>query len=128
MLFGLKNLSKKSIGDIGESYAEKYLKRKRYKILERNFKNKLGEIDIICSKDNSLCFVEVKSRSNLNFGSPVDAVNYHKQKRIINGAKYYIMKKKISRMNIRFDVIEVFMSKEHKPVSLNHIENAFWER
>ena len=128
MLLGLKKLSKKSIGDIGENYAERYLKRKRYKVLERNFKNKLGEIDIICSKGDFLCFVEVKSRSSLNFGSPIDAVNYHKQKRIINGAKYYIMKNKISKMNIRFDVIEVFMNKDHKPVSLNHIENAFLEQ
>ena len=124
----LSDINKKKIGDIGENYAVKYLKKKRYKIIERNFRSKTGEVDIICSKKDTLVFVEVKARSNSRFGTPAEAVNYYKQKKIILCTKYYLMKHKISNMNIRFDVIEIFLDNNYKLLDINHIENAFWER
>ncbi len=123
MHLGIKN--KKDIGDIGEEYAVKYLKKNKYKILTRNFSSKAGEIDIICRKKDTLIFVEVKARSTNNYGTPAEAVNYFKQKKIINCAKYYIMKHKINDMFISFDVIEVFMDLNHKAIKINHIKNAF---
>ena len=71
----------KSIGDMGERRAVKFLKKKGYKILETNFKTNFGEIDIIARKGDYICFVEVKTRSSDNFGEPREAVNFHKQKK-----------------------------------------------
>ncbi len=125
MRLGVKIFNKKNIGDAGENYAASYLKRNRYKIIERKFRTKYGEIDIICSKKGTLYFVEVKARSNEKYGAPAEAVNYFKQKKILGCAKYYLLKNNISDMFISFDVIEVYMDNNHKPIKLNHIKNAF---
>ena len=116
----------KTIGNFGENEAEKFLRKNGYKILERNYTTKLGEIDIIVQKDNYICFVEVKTRSNENYGTPRDAVNYHKQKKIISVAKYYMLTKN-KDMFLRFDVIEVVVNKDKTKVEkIEHIEDAFW--
>ena len=116
----------KTIGNFGENEAEKFLRKNGYKILERNYATKLGEIDIIAQKDDYICFVEVKTRSNENYGTPRDAVNYHKQKKIISVAKYYMLTKN-KDMFLRFDVIEVVVNKDKTKVEkIEHIEDAFW--
>lgn len=116
----------KTIGNFGENEAEKFLRKNGYKILERNYTTKLGEIDIIAQKDDYICFVEVKTRSNENYGTPRDAVNYHKQKKIISVAKYYMLTKN-KDMFLRFDVIEVVVNKDKTKVEkIEHIEDAFW--
>lgn len=115
----------KTVGNLGEKEAVKFLRKNRYKILETNYKAKFGEIDIIAEKENCICFVEVKTRSSEKFGEPRDAVNYNKQKKIIAVAKYYMLGKE--ELNLRFDVIEVKFSKEQrKVIEIEHIENAFW--
>lgn len=119
-------LKTKTIGNFGENEAEKFLRKNGYKILERNYTTKLGEIDIIAQKDNYICFVEVKTRSNENYGTPRDAVNYHKQKKIISVANYYMLTKN-KDMFLRFDVIEVVVNKDKTRVEkIEHIEDAFW--
>ncbi len=116
----------KTIGNFGENEAEKFLRKNGYKILERNYETKLGEIDIIAQKDDYICFIEVKTRSNENYGTPRDAVNYHKQKKIISVAKYYMLTKN-KDMFLRFDVIEVVVNKDKTKVEkIEHIEDAFW--
>ena len=116
----------KTIGNFGENEAEKFLRKNGYKILERNYTTKLGEIDIIAQKDDYICFVEVKTRSNENYGTPRDAVNYHKQKKIISVAKYYMLTKN-KDMFLRFDVIEVVVNKDKTKIEkIEHIEDAFW--
>ncbi len=115
----------KTVGNLGERDAVKFLKKNRYKILEKNYTTKFGEIDIIAEKDGCICFVEVKTRSSEKFGEPRDAVNYNKQKKIISVANYYMLGKE--ECSIRFDVIEVRFSKEYnKVMEIEHIENAFW--
>ena len=112
----------KNIGRIGESIAEKYLINNGYKILERNFKSKTGEIDIIAYKSNILVFVEVKTRTNNKFGFAYEAVDYRKKKKIQNTANSYINFKKIENIQYRFDIIEVYLTTKE----INHIIDAFW--
>lgn len=112
-------MNNKVIGKIGEDAACAALEEKGYEILERNYRCKEGEIDIICRKNNNISFVEVKTRQSDLFGLPREAVTKEKQKTIRNVAAYYLNKdKNDSRYYSRifFNVFEVY---------LNHIENAF---
>ena len=113
------------LGQLGEDKACNYLETHNYKIIERNFRCRQGEIDII-AKDlskNELVFVEVKTRMTFNFGRPSQAVTAVKQRHILNVAKYYLYKKCIKDTFIRFDVIEVFV-KEFE-FKINHIKQIF---
>lgn len=109
-------------GSYGEKIARDHLIENKYQILEQNLRNNLGEIDIIAKKDNIIVFIEVKSRSTINYGFPYEAVNYRKQSKIINVANTYIKLKKLKDYQFRFDIIEIFL----KSKKINHIENAFW--
>lgn len=117
----LKNSNK--IGKIGEDIACEYLIKEGYIILDRNFRTKFGEIDIIGKKQDIIIFFEVKTRSNIQYGYPYEYVDYKKQRKIINTAHSYIKYKNIKDMQYRFDIIEVYQQKETR---INHIENAFW--
>ena len=114
-------LNTREIGNKYEDKSVETLMDEVYKILERNYQNRFGEIDIIVKLNEELVFVEVKARSNINFGYPSEAVNYKKKMKIKNVAKYYIVKNKLEKVPIRFDVIEVYL----KNNEINHIENAF---
>lgn len=109
----------KSFGFWGEQKATQYLIDKKYKILQNNYKNVLGEIDIIAKKDNYVIFVEVKTRTSKQFGNASEAVTIFKQRKIRQVALFYMKKNKLLDSDVRFDVIEVY-DKE-----INHIENAF---
>lgn len=118
----------KSIGNFGEDEAVKYLIKNKYKILARNFSCKLGEIDIIAKDKDVLVFVEVKSRTNSKYGHPADAIGFYKKKKIINTAKYYLMKENLKNEFCRFDVVEVFVSNDDNKIideNINLIKNAF---
>ena len=109
---------KRRLGFWGESRAVKFLKKSGYTVLHRNFKCPFGEVDIIAQKDDTLCFIEVKTRSSDYFGEPNQAVNRTRQSRYINSARYYFTDREID-CTVRFDIIEI-MGK-----TINHIENAF---
>ncbi len=104
----------------GELLALQYLKKKKYKILEQNYRNHLGEIDIIAKFKKTYIFIEVKARRTLALGRPSEAVNDAKQYKIKGCATLYQLKNKISEELVRFDVIEIIGDEE-----INHIENAF---
>jgi putative endonuclease len=133
-LFTKKSLpSHLQTGIFGERKAAAYLRKKGYRILERNFSSHGKEIDIIAENRNSLVFCEVKTRRTNEalmekYGRPSDAVNYYKQKNVISGAKIYLSYNKTDK-NVRFDVIEVYLkeSKKNHPkvLEIKHIENAF---
>ena len=113
------------LGQYGEDKACGYLETNNYKIIERNFRCKQGEIDII-AKDltkNELVFFEVKTRISSNFGRPAQSVTYVKQRRIFNVAKYYIYFNSIKNINIRFDVIEIYVKESQ--FRINHIKQIF---
>lgn len=115
-----------NIGRIGEDVAVQYLLEKGYKIIERNFECRQGEIDII-AKDNrkeEIVFIEVKTRTNKNYGDPVEAVTYYKQKHMIKTIEYYLYIKKLEKSFVRIDIIEVYQKAENK-YHVHHIKNAF---
>ena len=115
-------MNKRKFGFIGEKIAQGYLINKEYKILETNFYTRNGEIDIIAQKDNCIIFVEVKTRTNLNFGTPAMSVNNAKKKHIRTVAKTFLYLNKLMKYEVRFDVIEVFINSGK--CKINHIEGA----
>ena len=108
-------------GKLGEEIALKYIISKGGKIIEKNYRTKMGEIDLIAKLNGELVFVEVKSRSNINYGYPSEAVNYKKKRKITNVAKYYLIDNSLDNLSIRFDVIEIYLNEK----KINHIVNAF---
>ncbi len=113
----------KKLGNAGENIAVNFLENHGYKILEKNFRIRAAEIDIIAEKDNTIIFVEVKTRSNIRKGTPAEAVNLRKQKKIIEAASVFLQDEKYFDKACRFDVIEIIS--EGKFFKVNHIENAF---
>ncbi len=123
----LKN--KRTAGAVGEKMAEEYLLDNNYVIIAKNFRYKrLGEIDIIARDNGYVCFVEVKTRSTLEYGLPIEAVSFRKQENIRKLASIFICKNKLHNANIRFDVVEVYVRKEKDFMNvekINLIKNAF---
>lgn len=116
---------KRAIGDLGEKVAAKFLKKNKYKIIETNYSNKYGEIDIICSNKDYLVFVEVKTRSKDSFTTGYEAVNKKKQYNIFKTAHTY-MNEYPSDKQPRFDIIEVEYDKLTQKASVReHYDNAF---
>ena len=112
------------IGKLGEDCAAKFLDANGYAIVARNFRIRSAEIDIIAQRNGVLAFVEVKARSNIRHGLPVEAVTLRKQKKIIEAASVFLQDENFSDCACRFDVIEIFFDGE-RVKEINHIENAF---
>ena len=115
----------KDIGTLGEDISKNFLVNLGYKILERNFRCKCGEIDLIALHNGYVCFIEVKTRYGTKYGVPAESVTYSKQKKIYKTAQIYISQKKIIDINFRFDVIEVTLNSDNNDFLVNHIEDAF---
>lgn len=113
---------KAKIGIFGEQKAVEYLENKGYEILERNWRYKQDEIDIIAKSGTWLVFAEVKTRTSSEYGKPYEAVDARKEKAMIRAADAYIKEKSIDE-NIRFDIVSVLVS-EDEDVFIEHIEFA----
>lgn len=109
-------------GKKGELLAKEYLISKGYSILDINYRNKIGEIDIIALNKGIIVFVEVKTRTSTNFGYAYEAVNRRKQEKIIYCSYLYLNQKRLMDYQIRYDIIEVYLTSN---VKINHIENSF---
>ena len=121
----MKRFSTQNIGEIGEEYTVKFLEKKKYNILERNYRKRYGEIDIIAENKNYIVFVEVKTRHKDSMASAADAVNRQKQIRIIKTASLYLAENETEKF-CRFDVCEVYINSDNlKLVDINYIEAAF---
>lgn len=129
----MKN-DKKDIGALGESIAAKFLKKNKFKIIGRNLHLSHNELDIVAvdKKQRIISFVEVKTRSvnddlYSKYGSPASAVDQRKKERIIKATRNFLSKnKKYQSLQPRFDVVEVYLSKEDFEIlKINFIENAF---
>ena len=109
----------------GGKLACRYLKRSGYKILLRNFRGRTGgEIDVVCRDNDTLVFVEVKTRGDEDFGRPVEAVDREKRKRISRGALAWMRMLDNPDIFFRFDVVEVVIADGAKP-RVELIKNAF---
>lgn len=115
----------KAIGHYGEDIASKFLSDKGYVILDRNFRNRFGEIDIICKHKNIIIFFEIKSRYTSSYGNPMESVTYYKQKQIIKLSNLYLISNKYFNYYARYDVIEVTFNTSLSSFNINHIEDAF---
>lgn len=115
-------MQKNIYGKRSEIIAADYLKKQGYKILEVNYKNKIGEIDIIAKDGDYIVFVEVKARASQKFGHPLEAIDEIKQQKIHNIASIYLMKNKKYNSPCRFDAISILGVEEPE---ITHIKNAF---
>jgi putative endonuclease len=110
---------------LGEKLAAKFLRRNGYKVLYRNFKEgRGGQIDIVCRDDDTLVFVEVKTRDTEEYGRPVAAVHHDQQRRISRGALTWLRMLDNPEISFRFDVVEVIVTGNEKP-RLELVQNAF---
>ena len=119
MPYSSQDVHKKVLGKNGEKLVVKYLKKRKYRILETNYSTPFGEADIIAEKDGEIAFVEVKTRTTDNYGTPREAVGKEKQRRYYQIATYYGLKNGVEP-NARFDVAEVYADKR-----IEYLENAF---
>ena len=108
-------------GSSGEDIAVKYLQTHGYRVLDRNFTTSVGEVDIFVTDESTLIAVEVKSRLSLEYGTPAEAVNHEKIKKISQVTSQYIKKFRLFGTPVRFDVAEVYIADK----TVNHIKNAF---
>lgn len=111
------------LGQLGENLAVDHLITKNFEILDRNYRWKKSEIDIICKQNNLLIVVEVKTRQTAAYGQPYDAVTRSKQKQIIKVTNQYIEENDID-LEVRFDVISIVQN-QHR-TGIEHIEGAFY--
>src|SRR6056297_2119129 len=112
------------IGEIGEEIAVKYLRKEGYYIVERNYRNKFGEIDIIAAKDEFTIFIEVKSRSSENYIELAHSLYYQQIHHIRRAAVYYFAEKNIHLSSIRFDLIALKINTAAKRIDeLKHFKN-----
>lgn len=113
-----------SLGKYGEEIAVAYLKGLKYAVLERNYRCKCGELDIIARDGKIFVFVEVKTRRNVSYGPPQLSVTHFKQRQISKASLVYMSSTKNENASARFDVIAICLRGHEKP-SIEHIKNAF---
>ena len=118
-------MDKRSLGQFGEEQAARYLRRRFYSIVERNYRCRFGEIDLIARRGGILAFVEVKLRKDDAHGEAREFVTAQKQQRVLAAAQLWLSQNE-TELQPRFDVIEVYAPNgENGPVKIRHIENAF---
>lgn len=110
------------LGKLGEEIIADYITRLGYKILDRNFECKQGEIDIIALDKEELVFIEVKTRTGINYGEASEAITKYKKRHLVNSIKYYLYKRNLEDEFIRIDVAEVYV--KGKNIKINYIKKA----
>lgn len=114
---------RQSLGKRGEDLACEELKRRGYAILDRRFRTRCGELDIVAREGNVYAFVEVKARSGCSFGAPFESVTWQKRQRLTAMAESYLFLKRLSGVACRFDVVSILENRSGRTVEL--IRGAF---
>ena len=117
---------RKKIGKVGEDIACKYLIRRGYAIVTRNYSTPIGEIDIVAENGDVLVFVEVKMKRSDTYGMPYEAINLKKQRKLIRLAQLYIKNKNLYKRQARFDIVSILGRGRFKRKSIQLIKNAFY--
>lgn len=116
--------AKDAFGRYGENVAAEHLGAAGYDVIERNWRCRFGEIDIVVRRDDLVCFVEVKTRRSTAFGSPAEAVTAAKARRLRRLAAVWLAERRPPYAELRFDVVSVLASGVDAPV-IEHVEAAF---
>jgi putative endonuclease len=114
---------KKELGKRGEDLALRFLKKRGYRIIEKNYVCKMGEMDIIAREKDTLAFIEVKTRTSMMFGPPQLAVTSSKQRQLSKIALYYLKEKRLEDVRARFDVVAIVLEQKDEKIEL--IRDAF---
>ena len=120
--------TRQELARIGEEHAARYLRSVGYRVRERNYRTRSGEIDIVAEHKGALVFVEVKARSATDFAEPRESVTATKQRQIARVAASYLGARERRERVTRFDVVEVFVTPEGRVEKLNVIAGAFEAR
>lgn len=117
--------SRRKLAQIGEQEAARYLRAQGYRILEQNYRCRLGEIDLVAQQGKDLVFIEVKARSSDQFGLPIEAITRSKQQRLAKIAACYLAEKVGGERPCRFDVVEVDITPQGKIEDIRLTRGAF---
>jgi len=118
------HMNRQELGRLGEKLAQKFLKKKGYRIKETNFRCRAGEIDIVAQQKDYLIFVEVRSKSNLDFGSPEESITQSKKQKLTASALTYISTHQGLPSSWRIDVVAIEIDQKGKTRRIELIENA----
>ncbi|MHB1421101.1 MAG: YraN family protein [Bacillota bacterium] len=119
------SFDRKQKGRVGEEAAAAFLVTKGYRVLHRNFRCRLGELDIVARHQEYLVFIEVRTRSTSDFGAPQESVDYHKQARLRQLAQFYLSRYGLKEENCRFDVVGVILNHSGGVSRIELWDNAF---
>jgi putative endonuclease len=117
-------VKRKSLGRAGEEAAAQYLKKRGYRLVNRNFNCRVGELDIVARDGPCLVFVEVRTRSGTAFGLPQESITRKKKYKLRQVASFYLLVNNIKDTAVRFDFIAVYMGPDGQTVKIEHIVNA----
>jgi putative endonuclease len=115
--------ARQAFGELGERIAERWLRRRGWRVVQRRFRNGHRDIDLVVERDGTVAFVEVKARKGAEFGGPVQAVNHRKRKQLERSAMVWIDRHGREAESYRFDVVGVLLNGAE--VRICHVENAF---
>lgn len=118
-------LSPRSLGELGERAAARYLEARGFTIVARSHRDKLSEIDLIAVEGRTVVFVEVKTRASTDHGRPEEAVDRDKQQRLTRAALAFLKKKGLLKHAARFDVVAIVWPDDKSPPAITHFRNAF---
>ena len=122
--FRTRGTDRIKLGRRGEKLARKFLQKQGYRLLQSNYNTVGGEIDLVMRDDNTIVFVEVKTRRSEKFATAESAVNYRKQKHLISAARKFIRVYRFNDHPCRFDVVAIVAPENGKPI-ISHYQNAF---
>jgi putative endonuclease len=117
------SVARQALGELGERIAERWLRRRGWRIVQRRFRSGHRDIDLVVERDATVAFVEVKARKGAEFGGPVQAVNHRKRKQLERSAMVWIDRHGREAESYRFDVVGVLL--DGAEVRICHVENAF---
>ena len=119
-----ERLKRPLLGQLGEMLAAEYLRvKKGYTILERNYRCTCGEIDIVADDGGALVFVEVRTKENDFFGHPLESIDFKKQGKLRQVARFYLSERHVWRDTVRFDAVGILLAEGEEPV-FDLVQNA----
>src|SRR5213082_2778655 len=117
------SVARQAFGELGERIAERWLKRRGWRVVQRRFRSGHRDIDLVVERDGTIAFVEVKARRGTEFGGPVQAVDHRKRRQLARSASVWIDRHGREAEDYRFDVVGVLVNGAE--VRICHVENAF---